>query len=116
MRLRQTLILPIMLVTFLSVGCQGAVPSLSEPPAQGFFLEVTEPQDETVVSTSSIRVSGSTSTGAEVSINGELIDVDEQGHFAAMVELEEGPNAIEIIATDYEGNEDHCILAVIYAP
>ena len=111
--MRRVLIVLVVLATLLGAGCHGtALP----PPVQGFFLEVTEPQDEAVVSTSSIRVSGSTSPEAEVSVNGELIDVDEQGNFAAMVELEEGPNAIEVVATDYEGNEKSCILAVIYSP
>ena len=111
--MRRVLILLVVLATLLGVGCNGTA---TPPPSQGFFLEVTEPQDEAVVSTSPICVSGSTSPGVEVSVNGELIDVDEQGNFAAMVELEEGPNAIEVIATDYEGNEESCILAVIYSP
>ena len=111
--MKRGLILLVMIAVLLGVGCYGTVP-LS--PAQGFFLEVTAPQDETVVSTNPICVSGSTSLGADVSVNGELVDVDEQGNFAAMVELEEGPNAIEVIATDYEGNGKSCILVVIYAP
>jgi len=110
---KRGLMLLVMIAALLGAGCHGTAPL---PPPQGFFLEVTEPQNETVVSTSPICVSGSTSPGAEVSVNGELIDVDEQGNFAAMVELEEGPNAIEVIATDYEGNEKSCILAVIYSP
>lgn len=105
------LVVPVILM--LGAGCQGAV---APPPEQGFFLEVLEPPDETVVDTNPIRVSGSTSPGAEVSINGELIDIDEDGSFAAMVELEAGPNAIEVIATDYDGHEETCILAVIYTP
>ena len=116
--------LVILMTLIVGIGCQAAPPATPPPPpsspppepAAGFFLEVTEPQDETVVSASPIRVNGSTSPGAEVSVNGTLIDVNEQGNFAAMVELEEGPNAIEVIATDYEGNEESCILAVIYTP
>lgn len=126
--MKRGLILFTMLAALLCAGCQVAPsgpPSSppsgppSPPPAEpstGFFLELTQPQDETVVDTSPIYVSGSTSPGAEVSVNGELIDVNEKGNFAATVELEEGPNAIEVIATDYEGNEESCILAVIYAP
>ena len=110
--MKRGLILLVVLATLLSAGCQGGV---SSPPAS-LFLEVTEPYDETIVDTSPIRVSGSTSPEAAVSVNGELIEVDEQGNFAAMVELAEGPNAIEVIASDYEGNEKSCILAVIYAP
>jgi hypothetical protein len=119
--MKQGLTLLAILAILLGAGCQAASPvppspPPSEPPPQSFFLEVTEPQDETVVSASPIRVSGSTSPEAQVSMNGQLIDVDGQGNFAAMVELEEGPNVIEVIATDYEGNEESCILAVIYAP
>jgi len=121
---RGLVLLFIIMATLMIAGCQGEVspspapPSTPPPsePAQGLFLEVAEPQDESVISTSPIYVRGNTSPDAEVSVNGELIDVDEQGNFAAMVEMEEGPNAIEIIATDYEGNEESRILAVIYAP
>ena len=125
---RGLVLLFIIMATLMFAGCQGEVspPPASSPappstpppsePAQGLFLEVAEPQDESVVGTSPIYVRGNTSPNAEVSVNGELIDVDEQGNFAAMVEMEEGPNAIEIIATDYEGNEESRILAVIYAP
>jgi len=120
--MKRCLILLVVLATLLVAGCQGTVdtppssPSPEPPPQQGFFLEVTEPQDETTVNASPIRVSGSTSPGAEVSVNGTLININEQGNFAAMVELEEGPNTIEVIATNHEGNEDYYILAVIYAP
>lgn len=120
--MKRGLMLLVILATLLVAGCQEATPvppsppPPEPPPSQGFFLEVAEPQDETVVNTSPILVSGSTSPEAEVSVNGTLIDVNEQGDFAAMVELEEGPNVIEVIATDYEGNEESCILAVIYTP
>ena len=121
---RGLVLLLIIMATFMIAGCQGEVSPPPAPPptpppsepAQGLFLEVAEPQDESVIDTSPIYVRGNTSPDAEVSVNGELIDVDEQGNFAAMVEMEEGPNAIEIIATDYEGNEESRILAVIYAP
>ena len=120
-------LLLIIMATLMIAGCQGEVspPPITPPtapstppsePAQGLFLEVAEPQDESVINTSPVYVRGNTSPDAEVSVNGELIDVDEQGNFVAMVEMEEGPNAIEIIATDYQENEESIILAVIYAP
>ena len=133
--MKRILILFIM-ITIVSIGCQGAevtpspVPPSSQPSSQplsqpstqpsespaGLFLKVTEPQNETVINANPVRVSGSTLPDVEVSVNGELIDIDEQGSFSVMVELEEGPNIIEVIATDNKGNEDSYILAVIYTP
>ena len=97
MRLKQGFILFAILATLLCAGCQGTTTpppstqpssSPSEPPIS-FFLEVTEPQDEAVVDTSPIRVSGSTSPCTTVSVSGTLIDVNAHGNFAATIELEE---------------------------
>ena len=86
------------------------------PTSIGFFLQVTEPQDESIVTSSVIPVGGTTSPDAVVSVNGEVVEVDERGNFTTMVTLEEGPNIIEVIASDFEGNKESTILAVIYIP
>ena len=123
----------VLLTVFLIIicGCGESKPSPQAPqepkapqaPAssessqsQDLLLELTEPQDESLLHTSPVNVSGVTSPDAQVSINGQLVDVDEQGNFAAMVEMEEGPNTIEITATDSEGNEESRILSLIYIP
>ena len=84
------------------------------------FLEIVEPENESTVSTESIIVSGSTIPGAVVSISVdddiEIADVDEQGNFSATVTLAEGPNYIEVLASDQEGNEEYSTLVVIYSP
>lgn len=106
------LIVILLLVTALVISCCPAPPPL--------FLEVAAPEDESIVDTSTISVSGTTIPGAVVSVlvndEIEIADVDEQGNFSVTVELEEGPNIIEVIASDLEGNEEHCILVVIYTP
>ena len=86
------------------------------PIPVGFFLKVTEPKDEGILTASVLRVSGTTTPDAVVSVNGEVVEVDEWGNFTTMVTLEEGPNTIEVIATDFEGNKESTILAVIYIP
>ncbi len=91
-------------------------PPTVTPPPVGFFLQVTEPKDESIVTTSIISVSGTTNQDAVVSVNGETVEVDEQGNFTTTVALEEGPNIIEVIASDFEGNEEGTVLAVIYSP
>lgn len=86
------------------------------PTPVGFFLKVTEPKDESTVTSSVIPVSGTTSPDAVVSVNSEMVEVDERGNFSTMVTLEEGPNIIEVIASDFEGNKEGSVLAVIYIP
>ena len=79
-----------------------------------FSLTVSTPQNETVVSTFQTTVEGVASPDAVVSVNGALADVALDGSFSTLVSLEEGPNLIEVVASDYEGNEASEILTVIY--
>ena len=112
-------------VVLLTVGCAAEekaptpTPTPTPTPA-ALFLEIVEPENESTVSTESIIVSGSTIPGAVVSIlvdtEIEIADVDEQGNFSATVTLAEGPNYIEVLASDQEGNEEYSILVVIYSP
>ena len=94
-------------------------PPTSEPaptPEPEFFLTVTQPADNSIINTDKVEVMGCTSSRAVVSVNGELAEVDEEGNFTMMVVLEEGPNIIEVIASDLEGNQESCVLVIIYVP
>jgi len=82
----------------------------------GLLLDVIEPLDETVVNTARVTVKGISAPDAVVTVNGALAELDDRGNFSLMVTLEEGPNTIEVIATDYEGNETSRVLAIIYIP
>lgn len=79
-------------------------------------LSALTPQDETFTASAVISVTGQTSPGAVVSVDGNLVDVDTEGKFQTMVELEEGPNIIEIVASDLVGNEHSAVIRVIYEP
>ncbi|MBA7699505.1 hypothetical protein ES703_108202 [subsurface metagenome] len=91
-------------------------PTPEPTPTPEFFLTVTQPADDSIISTDKVEVRGRTSPGALVSINGELVEVDEEGNFTMMVVLEEGPDIIEVIASDLEGNQQSCVLVVMYVP
>ena len=78
-------------------------------------LNILEPQDESVVYESRITVSGETEPDAVVSINGIIADVDYQGKFTGEVNLDAGPNIIEVVASDFNANEESVVLAVVYA-
>jgi hypothetical protein len=79
-------------------------------------LSSLAPQDETITASVVISVTGQTSHAAVVSVNGNLVDVDTEGRFQTTVELEEGPNIIEIVASDLVGNEHSAVIRVIYEP
>ena len=82
--------------------------------AEELSLEITEPADEAVFDVSRITLSGKTLPDAVVSINGAIADVDYQGIFTGEVNLDAGPNVIEVVASDFYSNEESAILTVIY--
>lgn len=81
-----------------------------------FVLEVDEPMDQTTVGESPIPVTGRTGSDAVVSINGRSVPVDEIGMFSALVDLEPGPNIINIVANNIDGQVLTALIAVIYRP
>jgi hypothetical protein len=96
----------------LAVGC--GKEKADEPDVSAIPLTITEPQDETTVYTADLVVKGQTEPDAVVSVNEAVVDVDAEGKFSTTVTLEEGPNPIEVLASDFEGNEGSVTLTVIY--
>ncbi len=89
----------------------------SDPLGEQFFLEIVSPEeDPSFVELPMTVISGLTRVDAVVSVNDDLVDVDESGSFEAQVELEEGPNIIEIVASVVGGEEEFVILTVFYLP
>ena len=83
---------------------------------QPFFLLIAEPEDQSVVSSSTISLSGQTAPEAVVSVNGVGIEVGEQGGFSTTVALEQGPNIIDVVATNPDGRVLSAVIAVIFRP
>ena len=79
-----------------------------------FLLLITEPEHQSVVSSPSVRLSGRTGPNAIVSINGASELVDQFGYFSATVRLDEGPNVIDVVATNDDGETHSTVLVVIY--
>lgn len=110
---RNLVALATVLLLVFAVACGPAAPAT-------LFLEVTEPEDGSEVSTGDIHVRGSTIPGAMVSVLVDeevwIADVDEDGNFSVIVTLEVGPNYIEVVASDQEGSEEYSTRTVIYTP
>jgi hypothetical protein len=88
------------------------------PSPQALFLEISQPSDGAEVSTSPIAVSGMTLPEAVVSVSVnddlEIADVDQSGSFSVTVNLEEGPNLVEVIASDAYGNVKSSSIVINY--
>ena len=63
-----------------------------------------------------VTLRGQMLVGADVSINGDLVNVDANGNFSFQVALEEGPNVFDLIATDEGGNEATLEFTVFFLP
>ena len=91
-------------------------PSLTPSVAEGPTLKVLSVVDESVVRIGKVPVLGVTSVDAVVSINGELVTLDDRGNFSVIITLEEGPNLIEVIASDLDGNVKSAVFTIIFLP
>jgi hypothetical protein len=108
------------LVIIMLAGClnnaQGLVTATnSGQVTANITLNITQPQDESVVRSSPVTVSGTVPSGIEVMVNGISVNM-ENSHFSAMVELEAGPNMIEVLARDSAGKETVKYLNIVYVP
>lgn len=95
-------------------GRQRSVSRTVTSLALPFLLLVTEPENESIVSVSTLRLAGRTGPNAIVSINGRSVPVDRFGYFSSAVTLDEGPNVIDVVATNDDGRTLSTVLAVIY--
>ena len=94
-----------------------AASSQPVPPVSGpLSLRVVSPQDGATVSTAQIQVSGLASPGEVVTVNDSIIVVGADGQFQTTVSLDQGPNLIEVIASNNSGNETNVELTVTYLP
>ena len=82
----------------------------------GLWLQVASPLDEAMVDAPQVDVLGSALAGAVISVNDEILLVGADEQFRAVVLLEEGPNLIEVLASDENGNEVSALLTITYEP
>ena len=109
----------IMVVASDNLGNQSTwvltVKSIAPPPLP-FVLVITEPRYLSIVSTGIIRLSGRTGPEAVISVNGVSSPIDLVGNFSTLVVLEPGPNIIDVVSTNSDGQVMSAVAAVIYRP
>lgn len=98
-------------------GAAVASPVVDQPvPAVQLFVHLVDPTEEDItvpLETAQLTIQGVTLPGAVVSVDGDIVDVDDQGNFAGMTSLDEGANEIEVVASDGDGNQVSTTLFVV---
>jgi hypothetical protein len=93
------------------------LPPMTYGDEESFFLNINMPeQSEVIVATDSIVIAGKTSVDAAVSVGEEFVEVNLDGTFEQVVQLENGINIIEVIASIATGQQYNQVITVIYAP
>ena len=79
-------------------------------------MSITEPADSATINGDAVTVQGTTAPGATVSVNDNVVTADSTGAFSTNVNLDAGPNAIDVIATDDNNNQGEVLLMVDAMP
>ncbi len=87
-------------------------PSTSTDSSNAIPLKVTQPIDGADVNAGLVTVKGQTAPNATVCINDEVDTSDANGNFSINLSLDPGPAAIDVLATDEDGNQSEVILLV----
>jgi hypothetical protein len=85
-------------------------------PSAGLPFSLLYPADGQEVSEASVNVVGVTRPDAVVGVNGTPYEPNQFGIFGGTLALEEGPNFIELVATDVRGNVRFETVTVFFIP
>ncbi len=77
------------------------------------FLNVDGIENESVVEGADVTLTGTTTPDALLSVNGETVEVDLNGTFVFELELEPGPNFVEIVSSNLRGQETTRVISVV---
>jgi hypothetical protein len=78
----------------------------------GLPLKVTQPIDGSNLNTGTITIVGETAPGATVYVNDQINTADNIGKFNVPVNLDDGPNFLDISAVDTSGKRGEILLMV----
>ncbi len=100
----------------LAADTATVLPVADQTVRPALFLRVVDPIEddmEVPLSMPALVIGGVTLSNAVVSVDGDLVDVDDQGGFVAVAQLDEGANQIDIVASDADGNQVTTTLFVV---
>ena len=92
-----------------------ATPTAASDPggANGGLLDVRGPLNGATVQTDGVVVHGFAAAGAQVEVNGQAVELDDEGRFRQAVGLSPGVNGIDVAAVAADGQRADLTLTVI---
>ena len=122
-------ILPIVLISLLLLACgvgglsaggggspDGSAGEAITERSGSLTVTVLEPADGASVHSDTVVVKGEAPPETVVTVNDDILIVESDGRFESEQLLGEGPNVIEVVASDLEGNEVIIEITVTYQP
>lgn len=112
----------LMICGWLLAACGGATPAPVEDPTLEALtsalpeFKILSPKNEAVVNVPEVEVIGQAAPETVITLNDEVVVVDESRTFSVILPLEEGPNELEVVASNPQGQEVSFILEVTYDP
>jgi len=85
-------------------------------PAANFQVTLDTPRDGETTNTSPLLVTGMAVPNAIISVNDVVGVANGEGRFSLMVPLQAGPNVLEVIASQPNGQQAYVIATVMYQP
>jgi hypothetical protein len=80
------------------------------------WVEIDSPADGAVVNVPQLEVTGKAAVGTTLTINDNILYLENGEHFSDILTLVEGENLVEVIGSDADGNEVSLYITVYYEP
>jgi hypothetical protein len=93
-----------------------STPIVVESADASLWIKIDYPEDGAVVDSPELEIRGSASNGTVISINDDILYVETGETFLDKIDLDEGANIIEIVASDDTGNEVQLFLTIYFEP
>lgn len=116
MRVVALILVSILLISCGTGGGGGNSAGGTTQTSGSLTVRLIEPQDGTTVSASPVKVRGEAPPETVVTVNDDILVVGSDRKFESQVDLSQGPNVIEVDASDTEGNEVTFMVTVTYSP
>ena len=79
-------------------------------------LSIFNPTDGLITSNKSLLIEGNTDKGTTLTLNGQIVPLDNHNHFSVSLDLAEGLNTLDLTATKKHGKITEKVINVIMKP